>query len=79
MQTKKLSGQLRQHKVAYQHEIRKYENNLSQIKAKINQLLSDKNPNKKIGKLIWMLQISIMSETFVSFNNKKIFHIKCII
>lgn len=50
-ETKRLTAQSRQQKVAFQHEIRKYENSMNQIKSKLNQLLSDKNPNKKIASM----------------------------
>ncbi|GIY39796.1 afadin-and alpha-actinin-binding protein [Caerostris extrusa] len=44
---KKLSSQLLQQKNTYQHEIRKYENSINQLKAKLNQMIADKNPDKK--------------------------------
>ncbi|GFY63824.1 afadin-and alpha-actinin-binding protein [Trichonephila inaurata madagascariensis] len=50
-QSKKLSSQIQQQKVTYQHEIRKYENNMNQMKARLNQILADKNPDKKIANI----------------------------
>ncbi|GFY49680.1 afadin-and alpha-actinin-binding protein [Trichonephila inaurata madagascariensis] len=50
-ESKKLSSQIQQQKVTYQHEIRKYENNMNQMKARLNQILADKNPDKKIANI----------------------------
>ncbi|GFU30872.1 afadin-and alpha-actinin-binding protein [Nephila pilipes] len=50
-ESKKLSSQIQQQKVTYQHEIRKYENNMNQMKARLNQILADKNPEKKIANI----------------------------
>ncbi|GIX97078.1 afadin-and alpha-actinin-binding protein [Caerostris darwini] len=48
---KKLSSQLLQQKNTYQHEIRKYENSINQLKAKLNQMIADKNPDKKVANI----------------------------
>ncbi|CAL1287187.1 unnamed protein product [Larinioides sclopetarius] len=50
-ESKRLSSQIQQQKVAYQHEIRKYENNINQMKARLNQIISDRNPDKKVASI----------------------------
>ncbi|GFV32740.1 afadin- and alpha-actinin-binding protein [Trichonephila clavipes] len=50
-ESKKLSSQIQQQKVTYQHEIRKFENNMNQMKTRLNQILADKNPDKKIANI----------------------------
>ncbi|KAF8773129.1 Afadin- and alpha-actinin-binding protein like [Argiope bruennichi] len=50
-ESKKLSSQMQQQKITYQHEMRKYENTISQMKTKLNQIISDRNPDKKVASI----------------------------
>ncbi|KAG8183497.1 hypothetical protein JTE90_003849 [Oedothorax gibbosus] len=50
-ETKRLASQMQQQKKTYQIEMRKSENSMSQMKSRMNQILTDKNPNKKIANI----------------------------
>ncbi|XP_035211544.1 afadin- and alpha-actinin-binding protein-like isoform X2 [Stegodyphus dumicola] len=51
-EVRKVVAQMQQQKIAYEHEIRKQENYVNQMKSRMNQLLANRNAEKKTASII---------------------------